>query len=206
VPTLNVVGNTNICSGDTAFLNAVSNGNVIWNGTLTQPSYQLSPTISTPFSVVSTGSNGCVSSYNDTIQVYYPTDTTINISSYGPLALNGFYYDQSGTYNQNLSSVYGCDSSLTINLYVYTNEIDEFVFKEISIDNPVKNNIIQINKTNDVSFNLISVYDFTGREVKFESLFFSPTKNEYRIEAQLGVYIIMFELNGIVKAHKILVD
>lgn len=196
VPTLNVVGNTNICSGDTAFLNAVSNGNVIWNGTLTQPSYQLSPTISTPFSVVSTGSNGCVSSYNDTIQVYYPTDTTINISSYGPLALNGYNYDQSGTYIQNLSSMYGCDSSVTINLYVYTNEIDETKFDEIYIVNPVLDNLLLINKNNNPTFNFISVVDCTGRKVHTELLFSTQTEDEYLIDVKPGIYYLYYELNG----------
>jgi hypothetical protein len=204
VPTLNVVGNTNVCSGDTAFLNAVSNGNVIWNGTLTQPSYQLSPTISTPFSVVSTGSNGCVSSYNDTIQVYYPFDTTINISSYGPLSLNGYNYDQSGTYIQNLNSIYGCDSSVTINLYVYTNEINQSVFEEISIVNPVKNNILQINKINDISFYLKSVLDCTGRKVKVQMLSSNQTIEEYFIDVIPGIYYLEYELNGIIITKQLL--
>lgn len=206
VPTLNVIGNTNICSGDTAFLNVLSNGNVVWNGTLTQSNYQLSPTISTPFSVVSTGSNGCMSSYFDTIQVYQPSDTTINISSYGPLDLNGYNYDQSGTYIQNLSSVYGCDSSVTINLYVYTNEIDEAKFDEIYIVNPVKNNIISFTKNSNSSFNLISIVDCTGRKINFESLLISQTKNEYRIQARPGIYYINYVLNEMLISNQVLVE
>ena len=203
VPTLTIVGNTNICFGDTASFSATSSGNVVWNGNLNQSTLQLTPSTNTPFYVVSTGTNGCTSTFYDTIIVHNATDTSINMSSYGPINLNGYNYDQSGVYIQNLSSIYGCDSTVTINLNVNFNLINETENSQISIVNPINNGILTFYKNNIVNFSLISIIDITGREINFELVNSSDSINEYHIYANKGVYIVVFEIDGLKYAKQV---
>ena len=68
--------------------------------------------------------SGCDSVVTLNLTVNTSSDTTLNVAVLEnnlPYLLNGISYDTSGTYNQTIENVLGCDSNITIHLTVYYN-------------------------------------------------------------------------------------
>jgi len=98
---------------------------VIWNGlTFAQAGTD---------SVVYVASNGVDSTVVMTVNVKLSSDSTLIVSEIEnelPYSINGFEYNTSGTYTQNLDNAVGCDSTLTLVLTVLYNvhsEMDSVV-------------------------------------------------------------------------------
>ena len=77
-----------------------------------------------------------------TITVNPNTSSILNENAIDSFELNGQVYTQSGTYTQNITNSYGCDSTITLNLSLsfsglYQNELD----KINAYPNPTKNEI-----------------------------------------------------------------
>ena len=98
---------------------------VVWNGTTF--------TDSGVDSVLLEASNGVDSTVVMTLHVNASSDSMLTVSAIEnnlPYTLNGFDYDSTGTYTQNLDNALGCDSTLTLALTVLYNmriEVDSAV-------------------------------------------------------------------------------
>lgn len=72
------------------------------------------------YTIIATDASSCstpiVLALNNTNQ---PTYHTLNLTSCGPLYLNGTSYASSGIYTQLLTNLLGCDSVLTLNLTIF---------------------------------------------------------------------------------------
>lgn len=172
LPSLSISGDTSICQGETTTLVATSNGNVTW-GNQNQNSIQVSPNNTTTYSVLSTGANGCSVQDQITVQVHYPSDTTIYTSSFGPYILNGVVYNESGVYNQNLQTIFGCDSTITLHLNYITNSIEDLSKLGVTIyPNPSSNGVFNIRIDNSIVQNNLGIYNSIGQFL-FEQIDFS---------------------------------
>ena len=164
LPNLSISGDSNICQGETTNLTASSNGTISWNGNLNQNSIQVSPNVSTSYSVSSVGSNGCTIQDQVLVIVNYPSDTTIYTSSYGPFELNGQIYQASGIYTQNLQTIKGCDSTVTIHLNYITNSNEELSDVGINIyPNPSNDGIFYLKNENSMIQNNLGIYNSIGQ-------------------------------------------
>ena len=164
LPNLSVSGDSIICQGETTNLTATSNGNVTWNGNLNQNTIEVAPNISTLYSVSSIDSNGCFVQDQVLVTVNYPSDTTIYTSSFGPFVLNGQVYQASGVYTQNLQTVAGCDSIITINLNYITNSIEELSDIGITIyPNPSLDGVFILKIDNSLEQSNLGIFNSIGQ-------------------------------------------
>lgn len=192
-PTLEIQGDNTICIGDTTTLVAISEGNITWNGVLNQNSIVVSPTSNTIYSIVSLGVNECKTEDQITVYVDYPSDTTIYISSYGPLNLNGQIFQESGVYIQNLESFGGCDSTLTIHLNYIANSLLELKdFGIVLYPNPSKDCIIYINSSNEFYIGEIIILNSLGLVV--DRLMYKDVLDLSNLAN--GMYWIQFNIEG----------
>ena len=207
LPNLSISGDSIICQGETTNLTASSNGTISWNGNLNQNSIQVSPNVSTTYSVSSVGSNGCTIQDQVLVIVNYPSDTTIYTSSYGPFELNGQIYQASGIYTQDLETIKGCDSTVTIHLNYITNSLTEEYNSLIHIVNPVNENTIVIVNDSNFKIELDGVFDINGKKINVIN---SEIENRM-LKAYLpnsitpGVYLLKFQLDGFLFQRKILI-
>jgi hypothetical protein len=166
-PSLFISGDTSICGGESTVLIVSSDGSVTWNGNINQNSIQVSPNVSTSYSISSVGSNGCTVQDQVLVTVNYPSDTTIYTSSFGPFILNGQVYQASGIYTQNLQTVAGCDSTITINLNYITNSIEELSDIGISIyPNPSLDGIFYLKNENSIATEKLLLYSSSGQFIE----------------------------------------
>ncbi len=191
LPNLSISGDTSICQGETTTLVATSNGNVTW-GNQNQNSIQVSPNNTTTYSVLSTGANGCSVQDQITVQVHYPSDTTIYTSSFGSYILNGVVYNESGVYNQNLQTIFGCDSTITLNLNYITNSLEDLSKLGVAIyPNPSSNGVFNIRIDNSIVQNNLAIYNSIGQFL-FEQIDFSTIDLSSLSD---GVYWIKVKVN-----------
>jgi len=170
---------------------------VTWNGTLNQNVLQVSPTASTDYSVVSVGANGCTSSAEITIVVHYAEDTSIFISSYGPLIMSGQTFTQSGVYTLDLNSIHGCDSVVTLNLNVFFNGIEENLKDQIRITNPVQNGQLIIYSDDAEKIEILGINDLLGREIEYRIEESNNSKTILTFSLPSGMYMISVRKDNI---------
>jgi len=192
LPSLSISGDTSICQGETTTLTASSNGNVTW-GNQNQNSIQVSPSNTSTYSVTSTGANGCSVQDQITVQVHYPSDTAIYTSSFGPYILNGVVYNESGVFTQNLQTIFGCDSTITLNLNYITNSIEDLTKLGVTIyPNPSKVNVIYLMKPDKYEIEIEGIQDMYGRQIAFIQ---NENKVQLMTEAK-GVYYLMYKFEN----------
>lgn len=190
-PTLNISGDTSICYGESTVLAANSNSfNIVWNGNQNQSTILVTPNVTTEYNVEAIGSNGCSNSETVTVVVHYASDTTIYLSSYGPLNMGGQIFDESGVYILDLNSIYGCDSIVTLNLNVYFNGIDEQIQDDIRVTNPVQNGQVVIFTQDALDLEIIGIYNLLGSEVKFQFVESTNDSTILKFEEFSGLYMI----------------
>lgn len=190
-PSLSIFGDSAICLGETSTLIATSNGNIVWSGNISQNTIQVSPNNTSTYSVISTGSNGCQTQEQITIQVHYPSDTTIYTSSFGSYILNGVVYNESGVYTQNLQTVFGCDSLITLNLNIEVNGVDEtYLSKIVIFPNPNSTGEFILNNSDEKEFDVEVVNDQFGREIAFSLEKFSLSNYRITIPYAPGIYFV----------------
>jgi len=206
-PQITFYGDSIICDGDMATITADSDGNVTWNGTLNQNVLQASPSVTTDYNVVSQGTNGCSSSATLTIEVHYAEDTTIFMSSYGPLVMAGQTFSQSGVYTLDLNSAYGCDSTVTLNLNVLFNDIETIETSDVTLINPVKNGLVHILSEDIEVIKFNGIYDILGREISYETIVENNGGITIQISVPIGAYYINLEQEGkLIQKKFIVVD
>lgn len=127
LPTVNILGSHQLCQMDTITLSVecVNAETYRWNTGSTASTIQISPAVSTDYSVLATSSYGCTAEASHSVQVH---DTYI--SSFADHICAGNGYNQHGfnipvqhetgvfRFTQELQSVYGCDSLIVLVLTV----------------------------------------------------------------------------------------
>ena len=196
LPSLDIFGDSVICLGEMTTITVDSDGSVTLNGIPNLNILQVSPSNTTEYNVVSQGTNGCTSSATLTIEVHYAEDTSIFMSSYGPLVMAGQTFTQSGVYTLDLNSVYGCDSTVTLNLNVLFNDIETIETSDLTIINPVKNGLIHIRSEDIEVIEFNGIYDILGREISYESIVANTGGITIQISVPIGAYNIHFEQDG----------
>ena len=206
---ISTLGSTSICLGDSIVLqgNHIDNGNYIWlNQNVIIPNSNTSS-----FVVFETGSysyqildsNNC-SNQSDSILVVVntPNSSEMYTTSLGPFLLNGTTYTESGVYTQNLQTVNGCDSILTLYLEIENASINE-LNKECDLEvypNPITDNILYFTSSDDCPIELIAIIDIFGRQVKFVNV---GNKIELAMEAK-GIFYLVFRDNDGIFRNKLI--
>jgi hypothetical protein len=115
-----------ICLGDEVVLSGSGSNNYLWsNGVLDGEPF--SPQASSNYIVYTTSDmTGCTGSDTVQIIVNLPSSSVVNASSIGPFFINGQIFSTSGTYYQNTLNQFGCDSLITINITIYTLDLEGF--------------------------------------------------------------------------------
>jgi hypothetical protein len=140
-------------------------------------------------------SNTCTN-LSDTIQVIVNTHNSSEIytTSLGPFSLNGTIYSESGIYIQNLQTVNGCDSVLTLHLIIENISVleisDECNF--LIYPNPSKENTVYFKKAEECEIEIESIYDMYGRQIAFIQ---DENKVQLLTEAK-GVYYLMLKISN----------
>ncbi len=117
-PTISSNTNSIVCQGDSVTLTASLTPNLLWStGETTQ---SITVETSGTYTVTSSNCNYTAVSTPVNISVIPPSINTLNISTCLDYTLNGQTYNESGTYNQNLSTITGCDSLIVLNLDIHS--------------------------------------------------------------------------------------
>jgi|GEM_PF-5207590 len=114
-PNTSAGNDTAICAGESVSLSGSGANSYTWNNNI-QNGVAFTPTSTNTYIVTGQSVYGCTKS-DTAIVVVNPLSTgTITESHLDSVVINGITYFQSGTYQQILTNVNGCDSTLTINL------------------------------------------------------------------------------------------
>jgi subtilisin-like proprotein convertase family protein len=108
----------------------------------------------TTYTLTGIDSLGCQDTDQIIVSVNAPSDTTIIITADNSFSLNNIQYTESGIYNQSLTNIFGCDSTITIDLTVL--DIGATNINQSSIN-------VYPNPTNDV-VSIVSSIVFLGKE------------------------------------------
>lgn len=184
-PTLWIVGDSSICQGENTSFNLTSDGQTYWEGSQTMSVF-LSPIASTTYQVSAISNQGCQSSISVTVMVHSNNDTTIWVSSFGSFSLNGFVYNETGVFQQQLQTIYGCDSTITINLNFIEN-----VLYELGAGLGIFPNLVEvggnIHLNQSISETPIFLLSIDGRTIQIER----NNSNEYKAPCLPGVYYFL---------------
>ncbi len=118
---LKIVGDSSLCIGESTTLTATIEGTYKWNTGQTTQSISLTPTKDSLYFVQVIDTSGCSHFAERMIRVHPHYNNVVVYDT----ACDNFIYDaqgtiltQSGTYNLNLTSVYGCDSNIILHLII----------------------------------------------------------------------------------------
>jgi hypothetical protein len=187
-PTLSIVGDSSICQGDNATFNLGSNGQTYWEGTQLSNA-TVTPTTTTTYQVSAISNQGCQAYATVTVVVHPNNDTTLWVTSYGPYSLNGILYDATGVYEQNVLTVHGCDSTITINLNFLENSIAELNMEYFIYPNPVLSGghlSFSPNIPTDVPVYILSLDGKIIPTERIENIIIAPLSS--------GVYFLVIDL------------
>jgi hypothetical protein len=109
-----------VCSGDNTTITASGGISYGWSNGATVASITVSPASTTSYDVTVTDGNGCSSTGAASVivnQSSHVTDTA-TICSGGSYSFGGHSLTTAGTYSDTLSTVHGCDSIITLRLFV----------------------------------------------------------------------------------------
>jgi len=208
---ISALSTTTFCEGDSVVLQGdyIVNGIYNWsnqNGIIANSdSSSLTVFNSGSYAYQIIDSNTCTNQ-SDTIEVIVNTHNPSEIytTSLGPFSLNGSTYSESGIYIQNLQTVNGCDSVLTLHLEIENVSLedlnDECSF--LIYPNPSKDNLVYFKKSEECEIEIESIYDMYGRQIAF-------IQDEYKVQLfteARGVYYLMLNQNKIIKRYKFIID
>jgi hypothetical protein len=197
-PAISTIHNQTICLGDKIQLQAFDASNYTWN-TGNQNGDQVYPTNSTKY-IVSTKDtvSGCTNSDTMFVKVNSPSSSTINTTSLGSFNLNNISYDKSGQYIQKIKNVAGCDSTITLNLFVESLGITDLESGNI---------VIYPNPSPDGKFSIKSDYEIDEiRIMNCEGKVLETIGNQKELDISVfgrGVYFVKIERNKINKIFKL---
>lgn len=120
------------------------------------------------------------------------SDTTIYISALDSFAVNGITYYTSGSYQQDLSNIHGCDSTIYLELNIQSTELYEYSLEKLYVyPNPTYDKFF-ISGLKEMKNIELLVLDNTGRILKnYESISISEMQNGISIkELSKGQYFV----------------
>ena len=106
--------NDTICLGDSVVITASGAVNYLWHNASTSSNIVVAPQGDSIFIVEGFSLFGCSSIDSSLVLVNYPTTSLIIDSVCYNYTLNGQVYTDTGTYQQTLTNVAGCDSTITL--------------------------------------------------------------------------------------------
>ncbi|NBO61191.1 MAG: LamG domain-containing protein [Flavobacteriia bacterium] len=109
--------NQTVCAGTSVTLSGSGASTFTWNNGVTN-GVSFTPNNTQTYTVTGTDGNGCANTAQVLVTVANPSSSSITETACLSYTLNGQNYTQSGTYEQNLTNVLGCDSTLTLNLTI----------------------------------------------------------------------------------------
>lgn len=124
------IQDTSVCEGQDVTLYGIGGSNYVWSGGVVDGIPFLPPGPGT-YEYYLTGIDNCgLVGYDSVIVTVNPlSDTVISVSSIGNYTwpTNGQTYTQSGVYSAIIQNQYGCDSTITLNLTISTNSLNEII-------------------------------------------------------------------------------
>lgn len=144
---LTIIGDSSLCEGESTTLTATMQGQYHWNSSDTTQSITFTPTIDSLYIVRVKDSLGCLHYASKMVRVHPHYNGIIVYDT----VCDDFVYDaqgtiltESGTYNLNLISTYGCDSNIILNLTINPTFFDtsfaiicdneDFIFHDLELD------------------------------------------------------------------------
>lgn len=181
-------GNNYLCSGETIHLSAQGGNSYNWIPN-NQTSGEIIINEAGSYSCLITGSNGCsVLSESIDIVSSQPTSSTIDVTAVDNFQLNGITYTQSGSYIQNLTNVYGCDSTLQLNLTL-TVGLNEQAQLHFSVYPNPNNGTFYITSDLDAINDIYTIEDTQGKLVHSGKILNTETFVELR-NVNPGIYFV----------------
>jgi hypothetical protein len=117
LPTVGAGSNQTVCAGTSVTLSGSGASTYVWNNNV-QDGVAFTPASTQTYTVTGTDANGCTNTAQVLVTVSNPSSSTVTETACLSYTLNGQSYTQSGTYQQNLTNVLGCDSTLTLTLTI----------------------------------------------------------------------------------------
>lgn len=176
---ISALSNATFCEGDSVVLqgSSIANGIYSWsnqNGIISNSDASSVVVFdSGSYSYQIIDSNNC-SNQSETIDIIVNTHNPSEIytTSLGPYSLNGTTYSESGVYLQNIQTVSGCDSVLTLNLVVQDLGFDLLAVSNdqnfLIYPNPVRGNKIFFQTSPTVYIEVLDVTNTFGQKIDFE--------------------------------------
>jgi hypothetical protein len=190
LPSINAGNDQSVCEGTSITLTASGADTYQWNNGVIDGNSFL-PTKSNSYVVVGTDANNCQDSDSVEVTVFPLTSSQLNQTALDSYTLNGQTYSQSGTYIQIIPNLYGCDSTITLNLTLSFTGLSKLENNRISIYPNPTSNMITINY--DGQIQQLELVDAKGAKV-YESI---EDKKEVALplHIQTGFYTVQIHTN-----------
>ena len=205
-PLINAGSDVTICAGDSLQLAATGVQSPVWNNNIID-NQLFAPTTTTTYEVNGTDVNGCAGTDQVTVVVNPTVTTVLNEVTLGNYTLNGQTYSQSGTYTQTLTSQYGCDSIITLNLSISGVGIGEDEMKFEFYPNPT-NGMVYVSASNNAGTFNYEVTDANGRVIAtaVNAINSATTTSIDLSKVETGVYFIRLSNTTRDKVYRVVVQ
>ena len=165
LPVITITGETDICAGESTTLTANGGATYLWSNGTTEPT--LTTSTAGTYQVIGYNEDGCNTTASVSVNVWQPATSEFSIecpdSCY---TWNGQAYCASGDYTQNLQTVHGCDSVVTLHLTITVGIDDyDFIGDIVLYPNPA-NQYVDVRADGDMVVKGIEVYDMYGKLVR----------------------------------------
>ncbi len=204
-------GATIFCEGDSVILqgSTLSNGTYNWfNQNVSMPNSNMSSIVvfeTGSYSYQIVDSNNCFNQ-SDSINIFvnFPDSAVIYTTSLGPFLLNGTTYTESGVYIQNLETINGCDSTLTLYL-----DIENLSLADLNNEcgilfypNPTVDNVVYFSNNESCDIEITAIVDLFGREIPYSQ----EGSKVHVISEVKGVYYFILNDNKTLRWFKLILD
>ncbi len=162
LPNVEAGADQNVCAGAQVTLTASGATSYSWTGGITN-GVPFIPTVSGNYLVTGTNAaTSCINTDDVLITVVDNSSSEITENAVSSYTLNGSTYTESGTYIQTIPNSVGCDSTITLNLTITTNNVFENNLGHYHIyPNPTKDIIHIVSPNSDGA--LFELVDYQGR-------------------------------------------
>jgi hypothetical protein len=194
-PIVNAGPDIVLCEGDTAFLNGAGAPTLNWSNNILNNS-SFVPNQSETIILTGVSVEGCVGSDTLNLTVNPNTSDVQSDTSVGNYtwAVNGQTYSQSGTYSAIIPNQYGCDSTITLNLIIFSNSLNEVTQDRIVELFPNPNNgTFTLSVSNDFIGEMYSIFSLDGTKIKTNRIV--QNVNEILLDRSIstGVYLLKIQ-------------
>jgi hypothetical protein len=168
-PSFNISGNTNICTAGTSTLNALGGAtSFTWSTGSNASSITVTPSVTTSYSAIATGTNGCQVSAFTTVTVNNPTITGIGAAvcgstTVGTLTANGFapvtwYATSTPTNPLATGSTFTASAATTTTYYAQANSTNTgSIATTYTAGNGSSGNMFDVTAINAITINSVDV-------------------------------------------------